>query len=118
MKLVLILQVFLVMSNFLSTFAMTKRREKAKAQTSQLNKQLIIAQESSQAMEVRACRKKGLNHWKSELLTDLAKLVFAGVILGGLFEEIESPILLYGVGFTVIIVFLYLGYYFLKREFE
>ena len=26
--------------------------------------------------------------------------------------------LLYGVGFTVIIVFLYLGYYFLKKEFK
>ena len=43
---------------------------------------------------------------------------FAGVILGGLFEEVESPLLLYGVGFIVIIVFLYLGYYFLKREFR
>ena len=97
---------------------MNKRREKAKAQATQLNKQLVMAQEASQTMKVRACREKGLNHWKSELLTDLAKLVFAGVILGGLFEEIDSPILLYGVGFTVIIVFLYLGYYFLKKDFK
>ena len=89
---------------------MNKRREKAKAQATQLNKQLVMAQEANQTMKVRA--------WKSELLTDLAKLVFAGVILGGLFEEIDSPILLYGVGFTVIIVFLYLGYYFLKKEFK
>ena len=49
-------------------------------------------------------RRKKVNDWAGELFTDMAKLVFAGVILGGVFEKVENPMLLYGAGFTFLAV--------------
>ena len=95
---------------------MSTRRERAKAPIVQQNKQLQSSQEALMRAKRRMEAERILNEWKSLLLTDLAKLVFAGVILGGVFEKVESPILLYGTGFSVLTVFLYLGYMFLKRS--
>ena len=94
---------------------MSTRRERAKAPSVQLNKQLLAAEESAQAISRKREIERNLNLWKSELFTDMAKLVFAGVILGGVFEKIENPILLYGSGFSFLAIFLLMGYLFLKR---
>ena len=61
-------------------------------------------------------RRKKVNDWAGDLFTDMAKLVFAGVILGGVFEKVENPILLYGAGFTFLAVFLLIGYMFINRN--
>jgi len=45
----------------------------------------------------------------------MAKLVFAGVIIGGVFENVEEPLLLYGAGFAFLAVFIYIGYVFIKK---
>ena len=84
---------------------MSTRRERAKAPTAQLNGQLQFAQEAAQRKALREERKKKVNQWASELCTDMAKLVFAGVILGGVFEKVENPILLYGTGFIILVLF-------------
>ena len=94
---------------------MSTRRERAKASSVQLNKQLLAAEESAQAINRKREIERNLNLWKSELFTDMAKLVFAGVILGGVFEKVENPILLYGSGFSFLAIFLLMGDLFLKR---
>jgi hypothetical protein len=38
-----------------------------------------------------------------------------GVILGGVFEKVENPMLLYGAGTSALIILLIMGYYFLKQ---
>ena len=94
---------------------MSTRRERAKAPAAQLNKQLAAVEESAHAIDQKREIEKNLSLWKSELFTDMAKLVFAGVILGGVFEKVEKPILLYGSGFSFLAIFLFMGYLFLKR---
>ena len=94
---------------------MSTRRERAKAPNVQLNKQLVAVQESAQLKELREEKRKNLNLWVSGLFTDMAKLVFAGVIIGGVFEKVEEPLLLYGTGFIFLAVFLFVGYVFIKR---
>ncbi len=94
---------------------MSTRRERAKAPNVQLNKQLVEIQAAIDKAKKESEKLKGLNLWKSQLLTDLAKLVFAGVILGGVFEKVDNPMVLYGTGFIALAIFLYLGYIFLKR---
>ena len=94
---------------------MSTRRERAKAPAAQLNRQLQFAQEAAQKVALREERKKKVNQWASELFTDMAKLVFAGVILGGVFEKVENPILLYGTGLVFLIMFLFIGYLFINK---
>ena len=95
---------------------MSTRRERAKAQNAQQKKQMPSNYEASEVSLKWKESERTLNEWKSKLLTDLAKLVFAGVILGGLFEKVENPYLLYGSGLSAIAIFLYLGYLFLRRS--
>ena len=94
---------------------MSKRRERAKAPAVKLSKQLAAAEETIRATDKKLQIETNLSFWKSELFTDMAKLVFAGVILGGVFEKVENPILLYGSGFSFLAIFLFMGYLFLKR---
>jgi hypothetical protein len=95
---------------------MSTRRERAKEPTKQLNRQLLLANETAQKEALRNERRKKVNDWAGELFTDMAKLVFAGVILGGVFEKVENPILLYGAGFTFLAVFLVIGYVFINKN--
>ena len=94
---------------------MSTRRERAKEPTKQLNRQLLLANETAQKEALRNERRKKVNDWAGELFTDMAKLVFAGVILGGVFEKVENPLLLYGAGFTFLVVFLFIGYVFIRK---
>jgi uncharacterized membrane protein YraQ (UPF0718 family) len=94
---------------------MSTRRERAKAPAAQLNQQLAVAEKVAQCERLRKEKQKNLNRWAGELFTDMAKLVFAGVIIGGVFEKVDNPLLLYGAGFTFLVVFLYIGYVFIKK---
>ena len=94
---------------------MSTRRERAKEPTTKLNKQLVQIADAAQKAESKKEIERNLSLWKSELFTDMAKLVFAGVILGGVFEKVENPMLLYGSGFLFLAIFLYMGYLFMKR---
>jgi uncharacterized membrane protein YraQ (UPF0718 family) len=94
---------------------MSTRRERAKLPNVQLKEQMALMEEQAQSANKKKEIERNLNLWKSELFTDMAKLIFAGVILGGVFEKVENPLLLYGAGFSALTVFLYIGYVLLKR---
>ena len=81
---------------------MSTRRERAKQPIAQLNRQL--SERETYAKLQTEKRKKSLR--KADICTDLSKLVFASVILGGLFEHMTHPYLLFVagcVGFTVLL---------------
>lgn len=90
-------------SDFLSTFAMSNRREKAKAQTSQLNKQLQSVEKKSKE-RIEELVELG------KFFIDLAKLVFGGVILTVLmdFYPYKQPLL--EAGILSMVLFLIFGY--------
>ena len=94
---------------------MSTRRERAKAPATKLNKQLVAAEEATCAADKKRQVERSLGLWRSELFTDMAKLIFAGVILGGEIEKVENPMLLYGAGTSALIILLIMGYYFLKQ---
>ena len=68
-----------------------------------------------QQAELSKTQERELNLWKSEVVTDLAKLIFAGVILGGIFEHVDEPFLLYGAGIVGFAFCILLGYIYFKR---
>ena len=81
---------------------MSTRRAQAKQPNAQLNRQLLERETYIKLQEEK--RKKSLR--KADICTDLSKLVFASVILGGLFENVAHPYLLFGagcIGFTVLL---------------
>ncbi len=84
---------------------MGTRRERAKAPNVQLNKQLVAAEEAAK-LQRASCKR---NQRKSEFYTDLAKLVFAGIIIGGLFESTKYSLLLYIGGIVGFFIFIRLG---------
>ena len=68
---------------------MSTRRERAKAQNAQLNKQLEVALPKSDGM------------WKENLgkyLLDISKYVVTGVIIASLFRGVEDSFLMYLLG--------------------
>ena len=58
---------------------------------------------------------RSLYLWKSKFLTDLTKLVFAGVLIGGIFQPVSYPVLLYVGGTALFATFLLVGYRYYKR---
>ena len=90
---------------------MTSRRDKQKQQRSQLYRQIEETEQERDRVE----KEKKLLLWKSSIYTDTAKLVFAGVLLGGIFEDVSRPYLVFGSGVCVFLLCLYMGYRFYKR---
>lgn len=90
---------------------MSTRRERAKAPTTQLNKQLVEASEAERLMRER--RQEDLRY--ADIYTDLAKLVFGGVIIGGIFEEMKHPFYLYAIGILVFLLLIRIGNIYFKR---
>ena len=84
---------------------MSTRRERAKAPNVQLNKQLVKAEEVAKAYRENC--KKNLRY--AEVFTDLAKLVLGGIIIGGVFEDMEHPIYLYVIGIVGFLFLLSIG---------
>lgn len=50
----------------------------------------------------------------SDITFDLGKLVFGGVLIGGLFESVTNPFLLYTAGFIIFSLLMLLGYILFK----
>ena len=73
---------------------MSMRRVRAKEPTVKLNKQLADA-EHAKKLHAES-QKKNLRY--AEVFTDLAKLIFGGIIIGGVFENMEHPFYLYSIG--------------------
>ena len=90
---------------------MTSRRDKQKAQRSLFYDQI-------ESMEEEKLRKEDAGKlllWKSRLITNVGNLVFAGVVIGGVFEDISSPLIVFGSGIFVASFSYLLGYYLYKR---
>ena len=90
---------------------MTSKRDKIKQNRSQLYRQ-------NEELEMEAKRKrteKKLLLWKGNVLTDISKLVFAGVVIGSIFSKDPSWTLIFGIGFAVFMFLLYFGYRYYKR---
>lgn len=51
--------------------------------------------------------KKSLRY--AEIYTNLAKLVFGGIIIGGVFEDMQHPVYLYGMGLTGFFTLIWIG---------
>jgi hypothetical protein len=84
---------------------MSTRREKAKETKAQLNKQLVAGEKVLKLARER--QKKDLRY--ADIFTNLANLVFGGIIIGGVFENMEHPIYLYLIGFSVFFILIWLG---------
>ena len=90
---------------------MRSRRDKQKAQRSLFYDQI-------ESMEEEKLRKEDAGKlllWKSRLITNVGNLVFAGVVIGGVFEDISSPLIVFGSGIFVASFSYLLGYYLYKR---
>ena len=90
---------------------MTTRRERAKAQKPQMNKQLevMIADEKPR-------NEHSIAFEAGKFCLDIAKLVFGGVILAGIMQQdIEfNPLFITGLG--VVLVFVAFGFYLIKKS--
>jgi len=90
---------------------MSTRRERAKESTAKLNKQLSELECTRKQKSIE----RSLYLWKSKFLMDLTKLVFAGVLIGGIFQPVSYPVLLYVGGTALFATFLLVGYRYYKR---
>ena len=90
---------------------MSTRRERSKEPIAKRNKLLAEMEEAKK----QASYEKSLYLWKSKFLTDLTKMVFAGVLIGGVFQPVSYPILLYAGGTALFATFLFVGYKYYKR---
>jgi hypothetical protein len=84
---------------------MTTRRERAKAQKPQLNKQLEAANTEQEPQQ-------GVNQRQEKLanfLIDVAKYVFTGVIITSLFNDVEDKTTLYIIGMAIVVFALWGG---------
>ena len=91
---------------------MTSRRDKTKENRSQLYRQ----NEEFEMEEQRKEEVRKLLLWKSELMTDVGKLVFAGAVIGGIFEDMSHPWLILGGGTSAVAALFYFGYWFYKKS--
>jgi hypothetical protein len=81
---------------------MSTRRERAKAPTAQLNKQLEMVEKQ---MPKGNQRKEKL----ANFLIDVAKYVFTGVIITSLFNDVSDKTILYVVGMFIVVFALWGG---------
>ena len=96
------------------TFAggMTARRNKSKSQNRQLHRDLETAEKF--AKQLREQRK--LSGKKSEVLINLATLVFGGAIIGGIFQENVASVHLYLAAVMAFTILLWWGLYLYKQS--
>ena len=84
---------------------MTTRRERAKSQKPQMNKQLVAADiEQKPQQEVNQRQEK-----LADFLIDVAKYVFTGVIITSLFNDMSDRTALYALGMFIVVVTLTIG---------
>ena len=83
---------------------MTTRREKAKPQKPQINKQLEAANTEEPKPKVNLRQEKF-----ADFLIDVAKYVFTGVIITSLFNDVTDKTMLYVVGMVIVVSTLLTG---------
>jgi len=83
---------------------MTTRREKAKAQKPQINKQLEAVNAEEPKVKVNQRQEKF-----ADFLIDVAKYVFTGVIITSLFNDVTDKTMLYAVGMGIVVFSLWGG---------
>ena len=83
---------------------MTVRREKAKAQKPQLNKQLEAMEPTEQKPVVNLRKEKF-----ADFLIDVAKYVFTGVVITSLFNDMADKTVLYVTGMFIVVMSLTIG---------
>ena len=83
---------------------MTVRREKAKAQKPQLNKQLEAA-EATEMKPIVNQRKEKL----ADYLIDVSKYVLTGVVITSLFNDVTDKTIIYLIGLAVVCLTLWSG---------
>ena len=101
----------MAVSNLLPTFAMSNRREKAKAKTSQLNKQLAELEYIHELKE----QEKAYYLKLGDFLLDVAKLVFGGIILTGIIDFKLDKVTLFVAGITFVLTFSVWGFAIYRR---
>ena len=93
----------------LSLQAMSRRREKQKPQKATLNKQLADEQVSTKNLMNKEARLRTFKYELGKFLVDIAKLVFAGVIVAGIMDEDINRGTLFFIGSCVVLVFALTG---------
>ncbi len=91
---------------------MTKRREKAKLSNMQVKEQSV-------AQNIPAHFDNSTDTFSLEagkFCLDVAKLVFAGVILAGIMKEDADTTILYVIGVVVVMFFVFFGFYLIKHS--
>lgn len=91
---------------------MSRRREKAKPQKTELNKQLKTVENVDYLSGKGSKKMKKFRTFMYELgrfMVDIAKLVFAGVIIAGIMDENIDRWLLFSLGSAIVIVFALIG---------
>ncbi len=90
---------------------MTTRRERAKSQKPQINKQLEAMVEDEKPKNERSIAFEA-----GKFCLDIAKLVFGGIILAGIMQQdIDfNPLFLTGLG--VVLLFVSFGFYLIKKS--
>ena len=83
---------------------MTVRRENAKAQKPQLNKQLEAA-EATEMKPIVNQRKEKL----ADYLIDVSKYVLTGVVITSLFNDVTDKTIIYLIGLAVVCLTLWSG---------
>jgi len=84
---------------------MSTRREKAKAQKQQLNKQLEAANSENQKPNMESTWIENLGKY----LLDISKYVTTGVVIASLFKDIDDSYTIYVVGTIVAVSTLIVG---------
>ena len=90
---------------------MSNRREKAKAPTVQLNKQLVAAEEAALFRQERS--RKNLH--TAEIYIDVAKLVLGGMVFGNLFADKKYTYYIIAAGLLIFIILLWIGNYYFNK---
>ena len=90
---------------------MTTRREKAKPQKPQINKQLEAATDVPIKKEDHS-----LAFEAGKFCLDIAKLVFGGVILAGIMQQGIEFNSLFLTGLGVVLLFVVFGFYLIKQS--
>ena len=88
---------------------MSKRREKNKPQKPQLNKQLEAETGPKEQNNASGKRIRAFKYELGKFMVDIAKLVFAGVIVAGIMDEDIDRQMLFMLGSAVVLTFAFLG---------
>lgn len=91
---------------------MTEKKEKKQPKASkQLQDTQVVQQTISSDSKTDTVALEG-----GKFCLDVAKLVFAGVILAGIMKEDSNTILLYTIGVIVVLFFIAFGFYLIKKS--